>query len=311
MSSMLSHQGISRCRGDDTMTVLSVAVVQCAAHHLDPAANAEMTVDRIDQAVAAGAGLVVLPELVSTSYDPAHPGLVDCAESVDDMGPCLQAWTASARRHGVAIIAGFAERRGSKLFNSAAVIDPTGTVIEVYRKLHLFGAEQGIFTPGDRGLPTVDILGARIGVLVCYDLRFPETVRIHALRGVELIAVPTAWTGGFDRSTPPEGRIGQVDGALVQSNLNQVFMACADQVGGTANHTFLGRSIVTDPYGQAVIGPLSPTEEDLAVVTLDLEDVSRARHRGAGIDPMENRRTDVYAADLGYRTPTDPEPLGG
>jgi predicted amidohydrolase len=88
-------------------------------------------------------------------------------------------------------------------------------------------------------------------------------------------------------------------------------MVCADQVGSTANHTFLGRSIVTDPYGHAIIGPLSPTEEDLVVATLDLEDVNRARHRGAGIDPMANRRTDVYASDLGYRTPTDPEPLGG
>lgn len=293
------------------MTSLSVAAVQCVASHLDPVANAEMTAARIDEAVASGADLVILPELVSTSYDPSDPRLAEYAESVDEMGPCLRAWTSAARRHGVGVVAGFAERRGSRMFNSAAVIDATGTVIEVYRKLHLFGAEHGVFTPGDRGLPVVEIHGARIGVLVCYDLRFPETVRIYALRGVELIAVPTAWTAGFDRSTPPEGRIGQVDGALVQSNLNQVFLACADQVGQTASHRFLGRSIVTDPYGQAVAGPLSATEEGLIVAVLDLAEVAEARHRGAGIDPMANRRTDVYAADLGYRPPIDPEPLGG
>lgn len=292
------------------MTTLSVAVVQCTPVHLDPAANARLTEERVRSASALGAQLVVLPELVSCSYDPGDDRIVECAESVDDMGPCLTTWTALARELGVGIIGGFAERSGEKLFNSAAIIDPGGEVLDVYRKLHLFGVEHQRFTPGDRGLPAVDMLGARIGVLVCYDLRFPETVRIHALRGADLIAVPTAWTAGFDRSTPPEGRIGQVDGALVQSNLNQVFLACADQVGTTGPHGFLGRSIVTDPYGQALAGPLSATEQDLVVAECDLAEVQRARHRGPGIDPMANRRTDVYAADLGYIHPRT-EPVGG
>jgi predicted amidohydrolase len=94
-----------------------------------------------------------------------------------------------------------------------------------------------------------------------------------------------------------------VDGALVQSNLNQLFLVCADQVGQADQVTFLGRSVITTPYGEAAAGPLSPNDEAIAVVKLDLDDVQRARHRGPGIDPFENRRTDVYAADLGYQEP--------
>jgi predicted amidohydrolase len=173
-------------------------------------------------------------------------------------------------------------------------------VLATYRKLHLFGTEHQVFEPGDHGLPIVEIHGARVGIGVCYDLRFPEVLRILAVRGAELVVVPTAWVAGFDRKPPAGGSIGQVDGALVQSNLNQLFIACADQVGAVGDVAFLGRSVVTDPYGNALVGPLSADDEDLVVVTLDLDEVDRARHRGPGIDPMQNRRTDVYASLLGY-----------
>ncbi len=293
------------------MTEVALGVVQCSAATLDPEANAAGSSARIRTAAARGATLVVLPELVATSYYASRDKLLPIAESVTDPGPCLSAWSSTARELKVTVVAGFAEREGDKLFNSAVVIDSSGRFVEVYRKLHLFGVEHRAFSPGDRGLPVVDVDGVRLGVLVCYDLRFPETVRIMALRGAEVIAVPTAWVGGFDRAVPPDGRIGQVDGALVQCNLNQVFMACADQVGTTGSVSFLGRSVVINPFGQALAGPLSPDDEDIVVVPIDTGEVERARHRGPGIDPMENRRTDVYDAMLGYQEPASPSPLGG
>jgi predicted amidohydrolase len=125
-------------------------------------------------------------------------------------------------------------------------------------------------------------------------------MRILALRGAELIAVPTAWVAGFDRVVPEHGRIAQVDGAIVQANLNQVYVACADQVGTSGRTAFLGRSVAVGPYGDILAGPLSPTDEDLTTITVDAVEVERARHRGPGIDPLENRRTDVYDAYLGY-----------
>lgn len=286
------------------MRSLVVAVAQVRCVPLDPEKNAVITVERIREAAARGAQLVVLPELVATGYEPAAPGLGSLAESVDQPGPCLTAWTAVAAELGVAVVAGFVEREGDRLYNSAAIIDIDGSVLAVYRKLHLFGGERDVFTPGDHGLPLVEVLGASVGIGVCYDLRFPEVLRILAVRGAELVVVPTAWVSGFDRRPPADGRIGQVDGALVQSNLNQLFLACADQVGSSGDTVFLGRSVITDPYGQAVVGPLSADDEDLVVVTLDLDQVEQARHRGPGIDPMANRRTDVYADLLGYREPT-------
>lgn len=283
------------------MTTLTASVVQCASAHLDPEANAASTVRSIAEQAAAGSRLVVLPELVATAYDPRATSLRDLAESVDDPGPCLTAWQEAAAHHGVAVVAGFAERVGERLYNSAVVIDTDGSVIEVYRKLHLFGSEQGVFEPGDRGLPIVEIEGVRLGVAVCYDLRFPETLRILAVRECEAVAVPTAWVRGFDRAVDPSGRIGQVDGVIVQANLNQLYLIVADQVGETNGSAFLGRSLIVDPYGRPMVGPLSPDLAETAQATLDTDVVQAARHRGPGIDPLENRRTDLYAADLGYR----------
>ncbi|GAA4512119.1 nitrilase family protein [Actinoallomurus oryzae] len=280
------------------MTTLGAAGVQLAATPLDPAANAAAGAAAIASAARAGAGLVVLPELLSTGYVLDRTALADLAESVAAPGACLRAWSAEAARHGVTVVAGFAERDGDRLFNSAAVIDRSGAIAGVYRKLHLFGAERDVFAPGDRGLPVFAVDGLRVGVLICYDLRFPEAMRILAVRGAELVAVPTAWVRGFDHARHG-ARVPQVDGVLVQANLNQVAVVCADQWGEQAPHTFLGRSLVADPYGLAVAGPLGAEGDGLAFARIDLEEPARARDRAVG-NPVRDRRTDVYAHDLGY-----------
>lgn len=285
------------------MTLFSAAVVQCVSDYLDPVANARRTVSRIADASQSGARLIVLPELVSTSYAPTAVGLMDVAESVSDPGPCLSAWQSAAKDHGVVIVAGFTERVKDSLFNSAVVIDESGAIRDVYRKLHLFGAEHEAFQPGNRGLPIVEVLGTRLGVAVCYDLRFPETLRILALRGCEVVAVPTAWVRGFDRKAVDSGRIGQVDGAVVQANLNQLFLVIADQVGSIESTEFLGRSLIVDPYGQELLPVMSAQSEGIGLAQIDTGLVETARHRGPGIDPLVNRRTDVYAEDLGYHHP--------
>ena len=281
--------------------IVRVALVQMAAQVLDVRANAQATIAAIRDAAAQGATIVILPELIASGYVPDREALLPVAESASGTGTCLEAWRTTAAEEGLTVIAGFPEQDGGRLFNSAVVIDPAGSIVSVYRKLHLFGAEWDCFTPGDQGLQVVRVDEVAIGVLVCYDLRFPEALRILALKGAELIAVPTAWVGGFDKSVPPEGRIGQVEGAIVQANLSQVFVGCADQVGGTDRHTFLGRSVAVDPFGQVIGGIASATEPDLVMFDMDTQDVQRARHRGRGIDPFENRRTDVYGELLGYQ----------
>jgi predicted amidohydrolase len=289
------------------MSRLGIGIAQLACAPLDVAANVASTTAALRAAAARGARLVVLPELAATGYVLDRDALLDRAESTEAPGPVLSAWSAAARELEIVVVGGFAERDGDRLFNSVAVIGPDGRVAGTYRKLHLFGGERDVFTPGDLGLPVVEVAGLRLGVVVCYDLRFPEAVRILALRDVDLVAVPTAWIAGFDAPTPPTASIGQVDGALVQGNLNSVFLACASQVGAAEPFTFLGRSVVVDPYGRPAVGPLDAVAEDLVVVEIDTDDVRRARHRGPGISPMADRRIDVYGELLGYR---DPAPAG-
>lgn len=282
-----------------------VALAQLRCPLLDPNATLDTTLGAIDTAAAAGARLIVLPELAASGYVLDEPGLRRVAESGDG-GTVTSAWRAAARRHQMTVIGGRTELDGDSLFNAVVVISPSGEVVGHYRKLHLFGAEHRVFTPGDLGIPLFDVAGLRLGVLVCYDLRFPEALRIAALRGAQVIAVPTAWVGGFDRPDPGEARIGQVDGALVQANLSQVWVLCADHVGRSGTIEFLGRSVVVDPYGRAVLGPLSADEPGVHVVDIDPDEALRAQERGKGISPRRNRRTDVYDDLLGYRPPDRP-----
>lgn len=279
----------------------AIAVAQLACPASDDAARCASSVDAIVQAAGEGAELVVLPELAASGYRIERGHLVARAERGDGTGPVLTAWREAARRSRTAVIGGFAEILGDEVFNSAVVIDGTGAIHGVYRKLHLFGSEHDVFRPGDVGLPIFEIAGLRLGVAICYDLRFPETLRILALRDVDLVAVPTAWVPGFDRVERSDGGIGQVDGVVVQANLNQVYVACADQVGREADVEFLGRSLVVDPVGAVVAGPLAPTGEAVALAEVDRAIARAARERGPGISPRANRRVDVYDGLLGYR----------
>jgi N-carbamoylputrescine amidase len=282
------------------VSAVTVAVAQLAATPFDREANLALTEAAVRSAVDSGASLVVLPELVSTGYVMDGARLRDHAESFHAPGPILNGWSRMTRELQVTIVGGFAELDGDDLYNSVVVIGPDGLSHGLYRKLHLFGKEQGLFQPGNLGLPVVDVAGIRIGVLVCYDLRFPEAMRILALQGAQLIVVPTAWVSGYDADDQVGGRIGQVDGALVQANLNCVFLCCADHVGETDDTEFLGRSVIVDPFGRPLAGPLSPHDPDVAVARLDLDSLTESRHRGPGISPMADRRTDVYGELLGY-----------
>lgn len=287
---------------------MKVSVAQLRPAALDVAANVAATVDAAARAASEGAGLVVLPELASSGYVLDADGLRAAAEPADGSGPALGAWRAAARRHRVAIVGGFPERAGEQLYNSVAVVGSDGELRGAYRKLHLFAGERDVFAPGDLGLRAFELDGLSVGVLVCYDLRFPEAARLLALEGAELIAAPTAWVTGFDRgATPDDERVGQVEGVLVQANLNQVHIACADACGELRGTRFLGRSLIASPYGEALAGPLSPDREELAGADVEADAVRAARERGPGISPRENRRTDVYALERARST--EPEAL--
>jgi N-carbamoylputrescine amidase len=271
---------------------VSIALVQMTGVPYAIEENRERSAERARLAFADGADLVVLPELVVPGYVSDRDRLAEVAETLD--GPTVQAWRRAAADGGGFVVGGLCERDGDSLYNSAVLVDGDGLVL-LYRKLHLFAGEKAVFQPGDRGLPVVRTRIGTLGVCVCYDLRFVETVRALSLLGAQVICVPTAWVGGFDRGRPlPGGVPSQAHGALLQANLNQVFLACASQVGTVGDLDLLGGSVLADPYGNGVIGPLSTEVEEVAIATVDLDEAARAQERGAGINPRRDRRTDVY-----------------
>lgn len=292
------------------MNTYRVAVAQLACTALDVETNVARCERAVAEASAAGASLVVLPELASSGYVLDRTLLDPVAETVDHPGNALAAWSHMAARHRVAVVAGFPERAGDRLYNSAVIFGPDGSRRGLYRKLHLFAGETDVFEPGDLGLPVFEVEGRQIGLLICYDLRFPEALRILACQGADLVAVPTAWVGGFDRDADPTATIGQVRTVRVLANLNSTPVACASQVGQCGPFEFLGSSVVVDPFGRDIVPPASRVEGGLFLADLDLDELALARHRGDGISPFAQRRVDVYDDLLGYRPPaaaTNPE----
>ncbi|GAA1143024.1 nitrilase-related carbon-nitrogen hydrolase [Nocardioides aquiterrae] len=279
-------------------SIISVALEQICVRAGTADANRTMMVHRSRAAFDAGADLVVMPELAVSGYVIEADTVADVAEPLD--GPSLAAMTAVAARGDGLVAYGFCERDGSDFFNTVVVADGDGPVLH-YRKLHLFDAEKHVYSPGDLGLPVADTRVGRLGVCICYDLRFVEVLRVMSLRGAELVLAPAAWVGGFDSRVPTSGATRHVDGVIAQANLDQVAVVAVSQVAGASHGgpATLGGSVAVDGYGDLLVGPLSRLEADSALVEVDLEAVRAARLRGELIRPRDDRRTDVYGLEYG------------
>lgn len=277
---------------------VGVGLAQLGAPPGDAADNRRRSVEAATALFDRGADIVVLPEMCVPWYSADRSRLVGEAEPLD--GPTVEAWRAAAASHDGVVVGGFCERgEDGDLYNSAVAVAGDG-IVGHYRKLHLFSTEKLCFAPGDLGLPVFETAFGRLGICVCYDLRFVEVVRVLALSGADLICVPTAWVRGFDRTGLDDGGlIPHAQGAVLQANLSQVFIACASQAGDFGDLHFLGSSILAGPYGQVVAGPLARDGDELQVARVDLADAARAQVRSELIRPRADRRTDVYGVTLG------------
>ena len=244
------------------------------------------------EAFEQGADIVILPEMIIHGYISDWRALAPSAEPVD--GPTVEEWTELAARYDGYVAGGFCERDGEALYNTAVAVGPDGLLLH-YRKTHLFAEEKVAFRSGELGFPVAHTRFGTIGLCVCYDLRFVEVVRLLALKGADLICVPTAWLPGYDQERWDEhGMCPQGRGAVVQANLSQVFIACASQAGPHGDLDFLGSSILADPYGGLAAGPLPGSEDAVAVAEVDIGAAKRAQVRGELIAPRADRRTDLY-----------------
>ena len=271
---------------------MRVACAQYAIRDGVEATNLERSTAAILDAARAGAELVVLPELTNSGCDlPSRASALSIAEKVGETkglnGLTLRAWQEAAEETGIVVVGGFLEREDDSLYNSAAIVGPG--FFGRYRKTHLWDAEKLIYEPGT-DLPIFETPLCNIGVLVCYDAWFPESVRTLALRGADLLCVPA---NAPDDWVPEGQRRGDLTmlnvHAISHANANRLFVACANRVGDG----YLGRSSIVDTTG-GVLAFGSAIEEELISAEIDVERARREKQLTKRSHTFGDRNPDVY-----------------
>jgi predicted amidohydrolase len=270
------------------MTIIAVA--QLAPVIGDPAGNRRAAAAAVAEAAAAGAALVVLPELCDSGYVFADAAEARGLATPADDSPTLRQWRELARAHGTVIVGGFCELgKDGALYNSAALVDASGTRV-VYRKAHLWDREKLVFAAGRKAPPVVSLPFGRITVAICYDLEFPEWMRLPALEGADLLAVPVNWP----TSPRPQGeRPAEVFRAQAGAAANGMFIAVADRCGTERGVEWIGGAIIVGHDGYPLAGPVLADHPAVLVADCDL---ARARDKRINDhnDLLADRRPGLY-----------------
>lgn len=260
---------------------LRIALDQSAGPSRDPDKALE-SLDRSAAAAAArGAHLLVTPEMSLTGYNIGEERSA-LAEPAD--GPLAGSVARIAARQGIAILHGYPEREGEAVYNTAQLTDAAGNPRAGYRKTHLFGpADHGAFTPGDVGVVQTELNGLRLGILICYDVEFPEMVRRHALAGTELLLVPTAlmhpYTAVASSLVP------------VRALENQIHVAYVNRCDTEEELDYCGLSCLIDPWGEEILRAGSGPE--LLLAEVDQRTITAARRGGSY---LTDRRPELYTS---------------
>jgi predicted amidohydrolase len=220
---------------------MRTALLQSSGRPGSVVENLKVLDEAAGRAAAAGVGLLAAPEMFLTGYA-IGDDIARLADPAD--GACADAIAETATRHGVAVVYGYPEREGETVYNSAQLISADGTRLANYRKTHLFGCfERDHFTPGEQPVVQAELNGLRVGLMICYDVEFPENVRAHALAGTDLLVVPTAQMHPFQfvaESVVP-----------VRAFENQMYVAYVNRVGPEGEFEFVGLSTLAGPDGIA------------------------------------------------------------
>ncbi len=237
------------------------------------------TIDRLFAGVEAD--LLVLPELCNSGYNfRSRQEAWDTSEEIGD-GPFLRHLASICRQRRMHIVSGLNERDGTRLYNSAVLVGPQG-VIGRYRKLHLFLNEKDFFHPGDAGLPVFDIGLCRLGILICFDWIFPETWRVLALKGADVVCHPSnlVLPGLAQRGVP------------IHALMNRIYVVTGNRVGIEGNLTYTGQSLVADPLGDVLV-QASPTGEEAGIAEADVA-LARNKQVTPRNDVLADRRPEEY-----------------
>ena len=235
--------------------------------------------------------LLVLPELAFSGYALKNRDAVNAVAEAPHQSRALSCLQSLCQEKNCHIVAGFAEQNGEKTFNSSALVGPNG-VVSIYRKIHLFGFEQELFSPGD-GPPIVTNLGhTRVGMMICFDWMFPEVARTLALDGADIIAHPA----NLVMPWCPQ--------AMVTRCLeNHVYSITANRVGKESRSSqelhFIGQSRIISPAGE-VLGQGHDSASQLLEVDIDVME-ARNKTLASGNDLFSERQPQLYSSKLHHQ----------
>jgi len=265
------------------MHKIAVAQITSSA---EKAENLKAALFLTQEARAKSAQLIAFPEFLMAFSPPSQTAeeLTALAEPVD--GPFVSALRDAARAAGIAILATIYERTSSpnRVYDTAVWIDNQGGIAAAYRKLHLYDAfgfkESAKFLAGDGIAPLATSGDGRFGMMICYDLRFPEMARILALAGANVLMAPSGWVQGDLKVEHWQTMI------KARAIENGCFVIAPNQIG----NIYTGHGMAVDPLGRELVD--LGEKECLAVVDLDLSLVAEVREK---LPLLKNRRADVYA----------------
>lgn len=242
---------------------MKVELVQLAGRDGDTAHNLQRTIEAINNCHA-GTDLLVFPETQLTGF-PTEDNIGQVAEALD--GPSITAIQQAACARDVAVVVGMAEAAvDGNFYNTTVLVTPEGVALS-YRKTHLWASDSGVFTPGDRYATTL-FKGVRVGLLICFDIEFPESARALGQLGAELIIVTN---GNMDPYGPTHKT-----SISARAMENQAFAVMVNRVGdGDGGLVFAGGSAVVDPYGQLLCE--AGRGECRMTVELAMEQLQQAR----------------------------------
>jgi predicted amidohydrolase len=269
---------------------MRIAAAQLDPHLGEIANNLKACAKVVAEAAANGVELVVLPECSLSGYMFGDRSAASAsAEPVP--GPATEELVAACRTCGINCVVGLLEREGEDLYNTAVVLGPDG-VVGRYRKSHLpiLGVDRFVRS-GNEPPPVFELAGARVGIEICYELRFPEVTRLLALAGAEVVLNPTNW---------PRNAAPLADFFIrTRAAENRVWIVAASRVGREEGATFIGRSQVVDPAGRRT-AELDDSSEGLLVAgidprTADTKDLVFTPG-SYEVHLLEDRRPELYGA---------------
>lgn len=280
---------------------LKIGLIQMTCE-ANPAANVEKAMTRIAQAAEMGAKIICLQELFTSLYfcQAEDHQYFQLAESIP--GPTTEKLSALCKKLKVVVVASLFEKRTAGLYhNTAVVIDGNGELIGKYRKMHIPDDpayyEKFYFTPGDLGFQAFQTSHAKIGILVCWDQWYPEGARVTALKGAEIIFLPTA-IGWHPAERAEFGARQHASWETIQRShaiANGVFVVVPNRVGtenpaGGPGIEFWGQSFVADPSGE-IVAKASADKEEILVTEIDLARIDEQRTHWPF---LRDRRIDAY-----------------